>query len=167
MGRTHEALELADMEYHRRELALYRTGHLMEKLHAMAVAPLSAIDRVAEVRMLLEDRSIPLDHVISQIAELQREISLEGEAEFARFTKEADPVEQELLKRLQELRDIRDRAQLVCGFVTTMFRPGSMPSDGPRRIVARDPGPEPAPGPFAEAADPLAPPFEPHSDGEV
>lgn len=166
MGKTHEALEWAETEYHRREMALYRTEFLTEKLHGLAVAPLSLIDRVYEVRKMLEDRTIPIDHLVDRIGQLQREMSRQSEAQFAEFENEADPAEEELLKRLLEIRQIRERAQLICGFVTSMFRPGSVPSDGYAPTAACDSDPDPARRPLGETADPIDSLFEPYDDGD-
>ena len=131
MGRTHDALEWAERMYHQREWERYRTEFLMEKLHKLAVAPLSLIDRLQELREILEDPTIPMDHLMNHIAEFHQEMSAQGGAQFEQFMKEAEPVEQELLRRLEQLRGIRDLAQLVCTFIASMFRPVLMSSDGP------------------------------------
>ncbi len=130
MGRTHDALEWAEKMYHQREWELYRTEFLMEKLHKLAVAPLSLIDRLQEMREILADPTIPMDHLMNHIAEFHREMSARGGAQFEGFMKEAEPVEQELLRRLEQLRGIRDRAQLVSTFIASMFRPVLMNADG-------------------------------------
>lgn len=130
MGRTHDALEWAEKMYHQREWELYRTEFLMEKLHKLAVAPLSLIDRLQELREILVDPTIPMDRLMNHIAEFHREMSAQGGAQFEGFMKEAEPVEQELLRRLEQLRGIRDRAQLVSTFIASMFRPVLMNADG-------------------------------------
>ncbi|MGH7371616.1 MAG: hypothetical protein ACREJK_07200, partial [Candidatus Methylomirabilales bacterium] len=83
-----------------------------------------------ELRAILEDPTIPMDHLMNHITEFHQEMSAQGGAQFEGFMKEAEPVEQELLRRLEQLRGIRDRAQLVSTFIASMFRPVLMSLDG-------------------------------------
>jgi len=98
----------------------------MEKLEELAMVPLSLMDRFRlEVPAMLEDRTIPAHELMQRINQLKEEIYREGEAKFAEFVKEADSIEQELLRRMEQLREIRERAQLIRGLVHSMFRPGA------------------------------------------
>ncbi len=98
----------------------------MEKMEELAMAPLSLMDRFRqEVPTMLEDRTIPAHELMQRINQLKEEIYREGEAKFAEFVKEADSIEQELLRRLEQLREMRERAQLIRGLVHSMFRPGA------------------------------------------
>lgn len=98
----------------------------MEKIEELAMAPLSLMDRFRqEVPAMLEDRTIPAHELMQRITQLKEEIYREGEAKFAEFVKGADSLEQELLRRLEQLREIRERAQLIRGLVHSMFRPGA------------------------------------------
>ncbi len=72
---------------------------------------------------MVEDRTIPAHELMDRIPQFQQEICQEGEARFAEFVNEADSVEQELLRRLEELREIQERAQLIRGIMRSMFRP--------------------------------------------
>ncbi len=97
---------------------------LIQKLEELAKAPLSTIDRFRqEVPKIMGDRTIPVHELMGRIAQFQQEICQEGEARFAEFVNEADSVEQKLLRRLEELREIRERAQLIRGIMSSMFRP--------------------------------------------
>ncbi len=84
---------------------------------------------------MLEDRTIPAHELMDRIAQFQQEICQEGEARFAEFVNEADSVEQELLRRLEELREIQERSQLIRGLMRSMFRPEL--SDGLSDMVRR------------------------------
>jgi hypothetical protein len=74
---------------------------------------------------MLEDRTIPAHELMQRISRLKEEIFQEGEAKFAEFVKEAESMEQEILRQLEQLREIRERAQLIRGLVHSMFRPGA------------------------------------------
>ncbi len=97
---------------------------LIQRLEELAMAPLSLVDRFRqEVPKILGDRTIPVHELMGRIAQFQQEICQEGEVTFAEFVNEAESVEQELLRRLEELREIRERAQLIRGLIRSMFRP--------------------------------------------
>ncbi len=97
---------------------------LIQMLEELAMAPLSLVDRFRqEVLKIIGDRTIPVHELMGRIAQFQQEICQEGEATFAEFVNEADSVEQELLRRLEELREIQERAQLIRGIISSMFRP--------------------------------------------
>ncbi|MFQ5881905.1 MAG: hypothetical protein ACE5I9_05470 [Candidatus Methylomirabilales bacterium] len=99
---------------------------MMQKLEEMAMAPLSLVDRFRqEVPKMLEDRTVPAHELTDRIAQFRDQIYQEGEAKFAEFVKGAESMEQELLRRLEQLREIRERAQLIRGLINSMFRPGA------------------------------------------
>ncbi len=109
---------------------------LIQRLEELAMAPLSLVDRFRqEVPKIIADRTIPVHELMGRIAQFQQEICQEGEARFAEFVNEAESVEQELLRRLEELREIRERAQLIRGLMRSMFRPEL--SDGLSDMVRR------------------------------
>jgi len=109
---------------------------LIQKLEELAMAPLSLVDSFRqEVPKIMGDRTIPAHELMGRIAQFQQEICQEGEARFAEFVNEADSVEQELLRRLEELREIQERAQLIRGIMSSMFRP-ALP-DGLSDMVKR------------------------------
>ncbi|MFQ5658528.1 MAG: hypothetical protein ACE5G5_13385 [Candidatus Methylomirabilales bacterium] len=98
----------------------------MQKLEDLAMAPLSLVDRFRqEVPKMLEDRTVPAHELLDRIARFREEIYLQGEAKFAEFVKEAESMEQELLKRVEQLREIRERGQLIRALISSMFRPGA------------------------------------------
>ena len=130
MGKTQDALEWADEEYWRRkvegpqtELQHHGEQGRMARLEKLVTAPLSLIDRLYEVRTLLGDRLTSADDIRNRIAQLREEIDQESGATFAKFVQEAEPMEQELRRQLEQLRELRERAQLVCSIVQSMFRP--------------------------------------------
>ncbi len=97
---------------------------LIQKLEELAMVPLSLVDRFRqEVPKMLEDRTIPVHELMDRISQFREEIYKQGEARFAEFVNEADSAEQELLRRLEELREIQERAQLIRGLIRSMFRP--------------------------------------------
>ncbi len=124
MGETRDDLEWVEGEYQRGILEGYQT-ELMARLEKLAMAPLSLVDRLYEVRTLLSDRLTPADDVRNRIAQLRDEIDGESGATFAKFVQEAEPMEQELRRQLEQLRELRERAQLVCDIVRSMFRPSA------------------------------------------
>ncbi|MFQ5802636.1 MAG: hypothetical protein ACE5JQ_07065 [Candidatus Methylomirabilales bacterium] len=73
---------------------------------------------------MLEDRTIPAHELMDRISEFREEIYQQGEAKFTEFVKEAESMEQELLRRVEQLREIRERALLIRGLINSMFRPG-------------------------------------------
>ncbi len=98
----------------------------MQRLEELAMAPLSLVDRFRqEVPKMLEDRTIPVHELFDRITQFRDQICQEGEARFAQFVKEAESIEQELLRQLAQLRETRERAQLIRELVRSMFRPGA------------------------------------------
>ena len=97
----------------------------MQHLERLAMAPLSLVDLFRqEVPKMLEDRTIPANELMDRIARFREEIYQQGEAKFTEFVKEAESIEQELLRRVEQLREIRERALLIRGLINSMFRPG-------------------------------------------
>lgn len=97
----------------------------MYHLEEMAMDPLSLVDRFRqEVPKMLDDRTIPASELMDRISRFREEIYQQGEAKFADFVKEADSIEQELLRKVEQLREIRERALLIRGLINSMFRPG-------------------------------------------
>ncbi len=132
MSKTRDAIEWADEEYRRRkmersqtELQEYREQGRIARLEKLVIAPLGLIDRLYEVRTLLSDRLTSTDDIMNRIAQLREEIDGESGATFAKFVQEAEPMEQELRRQLEQLRELRERAQLVCDIVRSMFRPSA------------------------------------------
>ncbi len=97
----------------------------MQHLEDLAMAPLSLIDRFRqEVPKMLEDRTIPANELMDRITQFREQIYQQGETKFTEFVKEAESMEQELLRRVEQLREIRERALLIRGLINSMFRPG-------------------------------------------
>ncbi|MEE9539158.1 MAG: hypothetical protein V3W10_07480, partial [candidate division NC10 bacterium] len=91
----------------------------------LAMAPLSLVDRFREeVPKMLEDRTIPANELMDRISQFREQIYQQGETKFTEFVKEAESMEQELLRRVEQLREIRERALLIRGLINSMFRPG-------------------------------------------
>ncbi|MEE8326350.1 MAG: hypothetical protein V3R58_04855 [candidate division NC10 bacterium] len=97
----------------------------MQHLEDLAMAPLSLVDRFREeVPKMLEDRTIPANELMDRISQFREQIYQQGETKFTEFVKEAESMEQELLRRVEQLREIRERALLIRGLINSMFRPG-------------------------------------------
>jgi len=97
----------------------------MQHLEDLAMAPLSLVDRFRqEVPKMLEDRTIPANELMNRISQFREQIYQQGETKFTEFVKEAESMEQELLRRVEQLREIRERALLIRGLINSMFRPG-------------------------------------------
>ena len=97
----------------------------MQHLEDLSMAPLSLIDRFRqEVPKMLEDRTIPANELMDRISQFREQIYQQGETKFTEFVKEAESMEQELLRRVEQLREIRERALLIRGLINSMFRPG-------------------------------------------
>ncbi|MFQ5839945.1 MAG: hypothetical protein ACE5HK_04410 [Candidatus Methylomirabilales bacterium] len=95
----------------------------MERLAELAVAPLSLVDRFRqEVGTMVDEGGLPAGELLQRIDQLRGEIHAEGETRFGQFVKEADAVEQELLGRLDQVRELRERAELIRGLISSMFR---------------------------------------------
>ena len=96
----------------------------MRKLEELTLGPLYLLDRFRqEVSKMPEDRTMPVHDLKVRIAQFQGEIFQDGEAEFAEFVKEAESMEQELLKRVEQLQEIRERGQLMRDLAISIFRP--------------------------------------------
>ena len=94
----------------------------MQHLEDLAMAPLSLIDRFREeVPKMLEDRTIPANELMDRISQFREQIYQQGETKFTEFVKEAESMEQELLRRVEQLREIRERALLIRGLINSMF----------------------------------------------
>ncbi len=101
---------------------------LMQRLEELANAPLSAIDRFRqEVPKIVEHRAIPAHELMDRISQFRAEISKQGEVKFIEFVKEAESMEQDLVRRVEQLREIRERAKLIRDLVRSMFRPALPP----------------------------------------
>ncbi len=98
----------------------------MQRLEELAMVPLTLVDRFRhEVAKMVEDRTIPAHELMDRISQFGEEVYQQGEAKFAEFVEEAESMEQELLKRVEQLREIRERGQVIHTLVKNMFDPAS------------------------------------------
>ncbi len=112
MGKTDLALEWAENEL------------MIQMLKELAKAPLSTIDRFRqEVPKMVDDRAIPAHELMNHISQFLEQLYQRDEGEFARFEREAESAEQELQRRLEQLREIWERARVVHTLVSSMFAP--------------------------------------------
>ncbi len=126
VGKTDTVLEWAENEL------------MMQMLKELAKAPLSTIDRFRqEVPKMIEDRGIPTYELMNRISQFREEIYQQDEIEFARFEREVESAEQALRRRLEQLREIWARAQVVHALVRSMFAPAVLSgvSDTLRRFI--------------------------------
>ncbi len=95
MWKTDLALEWAENEL------------MIQMLKELAKAPLSTIDRFRqEVLKMVDDRAIPAHELMNRISQFLAQIYQRDESEFARFEMKAESAEQELQRRLKQLREI-------------------------------------------------------------
>lgn len=96
----------------------------MERLEEMAMAPLGLIDRFQqELRTILDERALPPDEMMNRINFLRENIRQECEGQGEAFDRETQGVEQDLVRRLEQLKEIRERGSVVWRTVEAMFRP--------------------------------------------
>ena len=95
---------------------------MMEQLAKLIRDPLSLIERFhVEVQKMFEEQET-VKELEERITRLREEIFQEGENQIARLFKEADAVEQDLLRSLAEIRELRKRAQVVRALIASLFR---------------------------------------------
>ena len=100
----------------------------MQRLEELAMVSLTLVDRFRhEVAKMVEDRTIPAHELMARISQFGEEVYQQGEAKFAEFVTEAESMEQELLKRVEQLREIRERGQVIHTLVKNMFDPALSP----------------------------------------
>lgn len=96
----------------------------MEKLEQMAVAPLGLVEKFhQELKAIIDDRTLPVNEMMNRINHLREQIRQEGEGLCDAFDREGNELEKELLKRLEQLKEIRERAAVVRRVIGAMFRP--------------------------------------------
>ena len=95
---------------------------MMEQLAKLIRDPISLIERFhVEVQKMFEEQE-SVNELEERINRLREEIFQEGENQIARLFKEADAVEQDLLRSLSEIRELRKRAQVVRALIASLFR---------------------------------------------
>lgn len=123
-------LEKLDVRTARSNRKVLRTGQAtvtmgrwgMERLEQLAKGPLSFIDRFHHEVQAIFTEATPPDEISKQIQSVKEQMFQEAEERFYEFGKEADAVEEELLKSLQQVRGVRARANLVSGLIRSIFR---------------------------------------------
>lgn len=95
----------------------------MERLNQLARSPLTFIDRFHQEIQAIFTEQQPADELSQQIEFMREQMFQEAEARFWEFGREADAMEEELLKNLQRVKEMRARANLVGGLVRSVFRP--------------------------------------------
>ena len=99
-------------------------GGNMEKLEQMAVAPLGLVERFQqELKAIIDDRALPVNEMMNRINHLREQIRQEGEGLCDAFDGEANELEKELLKKLEQLKEVRERAAVIRRVIGAMFRP--------------------------------------------
>jgi len=126
--RTLEKLDIRTARSHRKMLRTNQSKVTtekwgMERLEQLAKGPLSFIDRFHHEVQAIFIEAQPPDEISKQIQSVKEQMFQEAEERFYEFGKEADAVEEELLKNLEEVREVRARANLVSGLVRSIFRP--------------------------------------------
>ena len=99
-------------------------GGDMERLYELVRSPRSAIDRFhQEIQTIFAEQQRPADELSQQVDSVREQVYQDAEARFREFGREADAVEEELLRNLQQVKEVRARANVVGGLVRSVFRP--------------------------------------------
>lgn len=97
----------------------------MERLGQMTAAPLHLMDKFRqELLTILEERRLPIQDQQNRINQLREQIRQEGEGQLDAFDRESQEMEKDLLRRMEELKEMRQRAALIRRVFGSMFRPG-------------------------------------------
>lgn len=97
----------------------------MERLQQMTAGPLHLMDKFRqELLAILEERRIPLQEQQNRISQLREQIRQEGETHLDAFERESQEMEKDLLQKMEQLKDLRQRASLIRRVFASMFRPG-------------------------------------------
>lgn len=95
----------------------------MEKFEQMAVAPLGLVEKFhQELKTIIDDRALPMNEMMNRLHYLREQIRQEGDGLFEAFDREANEMEKELLKKLEQLKEVRERAAVVRRVIDAMFR---------------------------------------------
>ena len=97
----------------------------MERLDQMATTPLHLMDKFRqELQTILDERRLPIQEQQNRINQLREQIRQEGESHLDAFDRESQEMEKELFRKMEELKDMRQRAFLIRRVFGSMFRPG-------------------------------------------
>ncbi|HEV8663395.1 MAG TPA: hypothetical protein VGT06_09700 [Candidatus Methylomirabilis sp.] len=97
----------------------------MERLQQMTAAPLHLMDKFRqELLTILDERRLPIQEQQNRINQLREQIRQEGDGQLDAFDRESQEMEKDLLRKLEELKEMRTRASLIRRVFGSMFRPG-------------------------------------------
>jgi FKBP-type peptidyl-prolyl cis-trans isomerase (trigger factor) len=97
----------------------------MERLQQMTAAPLHLMDKFRqELLTILDERRLPIQEQQNRINQLREQIRQEGDGQLDAFDRESQEMEKDLLRKLEELKEMRQRASLIRRVFGSMFRPG-------------------------------------------
>lgn len=94
----------------------------MKQLEQLANSPLTVIDRFHQEVQALFNEPTPPEELSKQIQSARDRLFQEAEEQFYEFGKAADAMEEELLRNLQQLKEVRERANLASDLVRSIFR---------------------------------------------
>jgi hypothetical protein len=95
----------------------------MKRLEQLANSPLAFIDRFHQEIQAIFNEPSPPEELAKQIQSARDRLFQEAEEQSYEFGKEADAIEEELLKSLQQIKEVRERATLASDLVRSIFRP--------------------------------------------
>lgn len=96
----------------------------MERLEGMAMAPLGLVDKFQQdLKTILDEPRVLANEMMNRINSLREHIREECEVQCDAFEREAQEVEKELLRRMEHLKEIRERGSVVRRAIEAMFRP--------------------------------------------
>ena len=93
----------------------------MKRLEQLASSPLSLIDRFHQEAQTIFSEPFPPEELSKQIQSARDRFFQEAEEQFYEFGKEADAMEEELLKTLQQIKEVRERANVASNLVRSIF----------------------------------------------
>ena len=97
----------------------------MDRLAQMTVAPLHLMDKFRqELQTILDERRLPIQEQQNRINQLREQIRQEGEGQLDAFDRESQEMEKDLFRKMEELKEMRQRAFLIRRVFGSMFRPG-------------------------------------------
>lgn len=96
----------------------------MERLEQMTIAPLGLVEKFQkDLKTILDEPGLPANELMNRISALREHIRRECEVQGEAFERETEELEKELLRKLEHLREIRERGSVVRRAIEAMFRP--------------------------------------------
>jgi len=96
----------------------------MERLEQMAIAPLGLVEKFQkDLKAILDEPGLPASELMDRINALREHIRQECGVQGEAFEREVEEIEKELLRKLEYLKELRERGSVVRRAIEAMFRP--------------------------------------------